>query len=246
MKKFLFVMMTLALSMGLGTVACSSDDDTGTGDTDTDSDTDTDTDSDTDADTDSDTDTDADCGAVDDACCADDSCESTSLICVTIDSETGENVCATYCDPDMCTDEGFPEAGCNDISDGAGLGYCAQDIDTAEAAALDADNACMGDTPPYDGWCCPASMGGDSLGNGPEGSATCNEVDMTTIPEATTYDDIINNGVGMCLWADPDATPDSGDEIYWCAKPCAFDNSCDIVYTCYLLNDGVTGACLDL
>lgn len=201
-------------------------------DADGDVDADADGDADTDGDADVDSDSDADCGWIDQECCGGGTCPDVDAICVMVDTN-GSMFCFATCAPDVCDDEGYEDAACLDVSAGNGLGIC-YDTDDLNAGLPDG-NACepdgASDYGAFNGFCCPGSMGGDGAGYGEgedAGASICDGVDMAELPQPTSYDDFLEAGVGICL--------SDGAELEWCAAPCAFENSCDILHTCMPLD----------
>jgi hypothetical protein len=192
-----------------------------------------------------DTDTGPACGRVDESCCPGDTCRDSDAICATSNTDFGADddvpTCRTRCVPHSCADEGFEEAAClNLTSPSDPLGYCSIADDFSADAALAEGNVC--DTAKYaNGWfCCPASMGGDSLGEGAVGDDTderprCGGVDLSELGQPASYTEASANGVGICLFDD-----ETGRSI--CAVSCGFDDSCDSLHNCVPTQDG-EGAC---
>jgi hypothetical protein len=206
----------------------------GDADVDEDADVDGDTDVDEDADVDSDSDSDADCGFVDEACCDDGTCADTDALCLQVDTE-GNTFCYASCEPDVCDDEGFEDAACYDVSAGNGLGICytMSDLGTSMSDGNACEATSSGDYGAFNGYCCPESMGGDGLGFGPVEedagvASVCDGVDMSSLEAATSYADLIECGVGICL--------SDGAETEWCGVPCTFDNTCDVIHSCMPLD----------
>ena len=169
-----------------------------------------------------------DCGGLDEVCCAQNLCDDSNLICVAVTEQ--EALCLLQCVPPFCTEQGLDEALCQDVSDGAGLGACFSDEDLGVDSALESDNVCAQKT--YQGFCCPRSMGGTDYGDAPNApaDALCNGVDMSTLEEATSLDDLLNSPVGNCLDS-LDGTTQS------CGVPCETQETCDSQHQCFGLFD---------
>ena len=181
-----------------------------------------------DTDTHDDSGTEEDCGGLDEVCCAQNLCDDSDLVCVGLTEE--EALCLLQCVPPFCTEQGLDEALCQDVSDGAGLGACFSDEDLGTGSDLDSDNVCAQTT--YNGFCCPRSMGGTDSGDAPNApaDALCNGVDMSTLEEAVSMDDLLNSQVGICLDSQ-DGTTQS------CGVPCEVQETCDSQHECFGLFD---------
>jgi hypothetical protein len=157
-------------------------------------------------DTDEDSDTDPECGAVDQACCAAGTCDAADLVCVQMTGWDVDDHCYAPAVFTSCAPQGYPDARCEDVSDGGGLGVCR----LGELVELSDESVC--ETELYGGFCCPAEHGGDDLGFGGGGGSMCGDVDMEALSPTADVEETIASGVGVCVF----------DGAYrYCGVPCA-------------------------